>query len=1497
MSDAQAAAEAAEPPRPRQSQGPVIPLEPEARAKDACGIGLIADLHGRSRRLILDKALQALERMAHRGAVAADGKTGDGTGVLTEIPWRLLRQEFPQLPAAEERSLALGVFFLPLARHLLARAIPLIEVELERSSLELLEWRPVPVRTRVLGSIGRASMPRVHQAILAAPASLPRADFERRLYLARRRIEKAAQEAGLELTVASLSSSTVVYKGMVPSTRLADFYRDLRNPLYETRAALFHQRFSTNTTPSWRLAQPFRLLAHNGEINTVRGNAFWMRARENELESPALGADLPELLPILDEKASDSAMLDQVFELLLRAGRSPEHSLAMLMPEAPLPGRSAERRAFFDFQATLLEPWDGPAAVVFFDGPRAGAALDRNGLRPQRFWRTREGLLIIGSETGIADLGDDVVVERGRLGPGQQLIVDLDAGRLWRDDEIKNRLAALQPWQSWLAEDVVELEALEATPYQAMPATRLARFQKAFGYSVELVERILEPMLREGKPPIGSMGNDAPLAVLSGQPQLPYSYFKQRFAQVTNPPIDPLRERGAFSLDTYAGGWGNLLAERPHAKLLRLPSPLLSADLFHRLMQSQKADLQIERLEARFPAAAGAEGLEPALVALGQEAEAAIARGASLLVLTDRGIDAEFAPVPMLLAVGVVHQHLLRCGLRMKVSLVCETGEPREDHHVACLLGFGATLVFPYLVLETVERRAEALGLPREQALVGYHQALEAGLLKVLSRLGVCPLSSYHGAQLFEILGLGPAVVERCFAGCSSPIGGVGFAHLAASVLRWHGMAFGHEIPEPLIDRGLFRFRRGGELHAYSPPIFKALHKAVRSGDQTAWQEFRAQVDDVEPLHLRDLLRFATTTAPLPLAEVEPAEELCRNFIGAAMSHGALSREAHETMAIAFNRLGARSNSGEGGEADHRARPFDGEKPAGWLAPWTPEPGDSAHSRIKQVASGRFGVTAEYLAFADEIEIKIAQGSKPGEGGQIPGNKVTVEIASQRRAVAGRPLISPPPHHDIYSIEDLAQLIYDLRRINPRARIGVKLVALGGVGTIAVGVAKAGAHYIHIAGDDGGTGASPLSSIKHAGLPWELGLAETHQALARAGLRGRITLRVDGGFKTGLDVVVAALLGANEIGFGTAPLVALGCVMARQCHLDTCPVGIATQKSELRQRFPGKPEQAMAFLLFVAEEARHLLAELGLGSLEAAVGRVDLLAPKEEHCRERGLDLRPLLIPGESHPAPAPAPPPSGTEERLLLQMQLAKGQESLFSATLGNIDRTFGARLSAARLLGELTAGPYLIELKGVAGQSFGAFLTADFELRLAGEAQDHVGKGLSGGIVVLSPADKKTAPNSVIAGNTLLYGATSGELYAAGRVGERFAVRNSGARAVVEGCGDHGCEYMTAGEVLVLGSIGANFGAGMTGGRAWVLDPHHEVEARLNHDSVVALLPEPEDLDAVAHLLRRHAQKTGSAKAWALLAEWPEAASGLRRIVPHYEREAAGELAEISV
>ncbi|MEL7058435.1 MAG: glutamate synthase large subunit [Acidobacteriota bacterium] len=1501
--------------RAAPARGLWSPADWTTRERDACGIGFVADIAGRPSHRVVEKALEALGNLAHRGAVAADGQTSDGVGVLIQIPRRLLARELSWLGGgAVDESLAVGAFFLPrrgsgqssASRRLIERAIA-------DSGLEFLAWRPVPVDPKVLGEEAAASRPAVAQALLRPTVDEPGAATDRRLFQARRRIERRAAAADLAIYPLSLSRRVLVYKGMAPATALGDFYPDLHDPDVETAVALFHQRFSTNTRSSWRLAQPFRGLAHNGEINTIQGNLNWMRARESQLACEAL-EPLDQVMPVLDATASDSAMLDQMLELLVLAGRDPLHALAILMPEASRDRseKDPELRAFYDYHATLLEPWDGPAAVVYTDGRLVAAGLDRNGLRPQRWWRTRDGLLIAGSEAGMVHVPDDDVVEKGRLGPGEMLAVDLGEGRLLRDAEIKHRLATARPWREWLDAHLIrppeQSAALGATdendPSGSGRRSDRRRLQKIFGYSKELLDRILDPMVSTGKPPVGSMGNDAPLAVLSTHPQLLSSYFKQRFAQVTNPPIDPLRERLVFSLDTFVGGWANLLEERPEAAhLVRLDRPVVSAATLDWLLALDEPAFRSARLDATFAVAEGEPELRRAVEALCLEAERALDDGASLLVLSDRGVDAERAPIPMLLATSAVHQHLVRVGKRMRCSLICHSGEPREDHHVACLLAFGATVVCPYLALETVTRRAEVLELSAEDAVANYLQALEAGLLKILSRLGVGPMASYHGAQLFEALGLDADVVDRYFTGTPSRVGGVGLKTLAGDVLTMHREAFGDAaaggaVSEKLIDRGFFRFRKGGEHHGFRPEVFKALHKAVRTGDAEAYRRYADSVDDGRPTRLRDLLSLRRGPEALPLDQIEPAHRIVRRFATAAMSLGALSREAHEVLAVGMNRLGARSNSGEGGEHLDRFRPYARGAVPQFLGRWQPRAGDWAGSAIKQVASGRFGVTPAYLASARELEIKMAQGSKPGEGGQIPGHKVTLEIAEQRGAVAGVPLVSPPPHHDIYSIEDLAQLIADLRQVNPEARVGVKLVSLAGVGTIACGVVKAGADYVLISGDDGGTGASPLSSIKHAGMPWELGLAETHEALVASDLRGRVALRVDGGLKTGRDLVVAALLGAEEFGFGTVPLIAIGCVMARQCHLDTCPVGIATQREDLRRRFPGAPEQVVSFMLFVAEEVRHHLAALGLRSLDEAVGRRDLLDPQPERAPVDGLQLDALLV----DPDPAGTRPrrqvetarldrPTTLDDLLWQEVRpaVALRRPVRLRRQVGVGDRSLGGRLAGQIALdteGEgLDDGLVRIDCEGAAGQSFGLFLPAGVEMHLAGEAQDYVGKGLAGGRVVLRPPELAAleAGEQVIAGNTILYGATAGELFAAGRVGERFCVRNSGATAVVEGCGDHGCEYMTRGLAVVLGEIGRNFGAGMSGGRAYVWDAPGLARRRIDPRAVRDEPLDADDRKTLRGLLERHRDLTGSARAAEILDAWDTAAGLFRRIVPN--------------
>ena len=1507
------------------------------RERDACGIGFIAHLEGRRQRRVLDLALTALANLSHRGACGADAETSDGTGLLTQIPWRLLRRDKAlsrRLAGRRDEDLALGCCFLPHEddlRHRVSR--DLVDRVCHTSGLEVLGWRRVPVRPEVLGPSGRATLPAIWQFVVVRPAEVAVGDaFERRLYLARRRIEKAfdldpetfgatSAEAGPpEPTIVSLSCRTTVYKSMALASRLRQFYPDLGASDFETAVALFHQRFSTNTTPSWRLAQPFRMLAHNGEINTIQGNANWMRAREPDLASPLWGDAMEELLPVLDPRGSDSAMLDQMLELLTLSGRDPLHALAMLLPEAKRRGggRDSELQAFYDYHATLVEPWDGPAAVVVSDGRLAAAALDRNGLRPQRFWRTADGLVILGSEAGMAPVPDEQVVERGRLGPGQMLAVDMEHGCLLRNDEIKRSLARRRAYRRWLDDHlVVPPEAPLLLPPRngahhrpddrlvpELEPEQLEQNQRVFGYSREALERIVDEMARHGKPPVGSMGNDAPLAVLSEKPQLLYSYFKQRFAQVTNPPVDPIRERLVFDLDTFVGGWRNLLGEDPAAcHLLRFRWPILTSPELAWLRQLDDTDFYCVELATRWPVVEGVEGLRHAVESLTRRAEEAADAGASLLLLSDRGIDADHAPIPMLLATAAVHQHLVRTQKRMRVSIVCDTGEPREDHHFACLIAYGATLVHPYLVYETLVERSTELSLEPSVAVGNYLRALEQGLLKILSRLGVAPMASYHGAQLFEALGLDRDLVERHFTGTPSRVDGVGLKVLAADALAFHHEAFGPAAEGALVDRGFFRYRKGGEHHDLNPLVFKSLHKAVREESAEAFEEYSRAVDEGKPSRLRDLLAWRRADEPLALDEVEPAATIVERFATAAMSLGALSREAHEVLAVGMNRLGARSNSGEGGEDPRRFEPYGDTEAAGgdYLGGWQPGAGDWGRSAIKQIASGRFGVTPHYLVSARELEIKMAQGSKPGEGGQIPAHKVTAEIARLRRSVPGIPLVSPPPHHDIYSIEDLAQLIHDLRAVHPAARIGVKLVSLAGVGTIAAGVVKAGADYVLISGDDGGTGASPLSSIKHAGMPWELGLAEAQQVLVRQGLRERVALRVDGGLKTGRDVVLAALLGGEEFAFGTAPLVAIGCVMARRCHLDTCPVGIATQRPGLRAKFPGTPEHVVSFMLFVAEQVRHILARMGFRRLDEIIGRLDLLEAREDRSPVRGLDLARLLT----------DPDPTGERPRRRLWSNNASGHLDTSEAVeslgqqmardgiaalerdedftllrfpVSNRDRSLGTRLSGEvvrRTQGAgLAEGRLKIELEGAAGQSLGAFLCAGLELRLWGEAQDGVGKGMAGGRIVLRP-QHTVGPGQTIAGNTLLYGATGGELFAAGQVGERFCVRNSGARAVVEGCGDHGCEYMTAGVAVVLGATGENFGAGMSGGRAYLLDPEGEARDRLADESLeLAAVTEPSELAELHDLVACHAERTGSPLAQRLLADWSAAMRDFVRV-----------------
>ena len=1311
------------------------------KERDACGVGFVADIEGRKSHRTLQRALTALCNLSHRGAVSADGLTGDGAGVLTGMPHGLFRRELAArgIALGRDEDLGVGVFFVSNEAPV-EEMYALIDEVITGSALELLCWRDLPIDDDALGEEARRRRPILRHVLMKRPAGLDDDAFERLLYLTRKRIENALWDADLgRFYIPSFSHRTLSYKGLMVAPQLSAFYLDLADPIYETSIAVFHQRYSTNTMPRWSLAQPFRFLAHNGEINTLQGNVNFMRGREPVLSSTVWGETLPEILPVIEPGGSDSAALDNAFELLVLSGRDPAHALMMLVPEAfeETGDLDPDLRGFYDYHATLMEPWDGPAALALTDGRVAVASLDRNGLRPQRYWIGKDGTVVVGSEAGIVPLEEEVI-ERGRLGPGMMLAVDTAEKRLLYNDDIKARYAARRPYKRWMDTRTLRPPHVEEAPDAWEPGT-LSRTQKMFGYVSEDYDRIFEPMVFDSAVPVGSMGDDTPLAVLSELPQSLYRYFKQRFAQVTNPPIDPLRERLVMSLETVVGPRGRLLEEdESSAAVMKFASPLITQKELDWLKEQA---FGAQTLAARFPVAAGPEGLSGALESLCDEAERAVRAGAGLLILSDRDVGEAWAPLPMLLATAAVHHRLLRLGLRTRAAIVCDTGEPREDHHYACLIGYGAALVHPYLAYATARdvpsasRRDEPVS--PEEAVTHYRKAIEKGLLKIMSKMGISALSSYRGAQIFEAVGIDQSVIDRYFVGTPSRIGGAGLTVFATDALRFHAEAYGENFA--LQDRGVYRFRKAGEYHALNPLVFKALHKAVRTESFEAYEAYSKLVDERAPCNLRDLLQYKRAETPLPLDEVEPVESIVTRFSTQAMSHGSVSREAHETLAVAMNRLGAKSNSGEGGEDPVRFRAYETDRPDLSRAPWHPKAGDRANSAIKQIASGRFGVTPDYLVSADELEIKMAQGSKPGEGGQIPGHKVSEDIARIRRSVPGVTLISPPPHHDIYSIEDLSQLIYDLKRVNKEARVGVKLVATAGVGTIAAGVAKGYADNIQISGYDGGTGASPLSSVKHAGVPWELGLAETQRVLVENGLRGRVTLRVDGGMKTGRDVMVGALLGAEAFGFGTAALVAAGCAMIRQCHLNTCPVGVATQREDLRAKYPGQPEHVVNFMVYVAQQVRMILAELGYRSLDEVVGRVDLLEPRPLTLPKAPLDLSAVLA----------DPDPSGTQARRSQARHNDRPEESPpldeiiwrdfegAVATGGGFrenlhrhqPRTFqSARGSRAKSRGATAArgcrrARWTVRLTGTAGQSFGVFNNRGVTLLLEGEAQDYVG------------------------------------------------------------------------------------------------------------------------------------------------------------------------------
>ncbi|MDZ8106086.1 MAG: glutamate synthase large subunit [Nostoc sp. DedQUE12a] len=1515
--------------------------------RDACGVGFIAHRQNHPSHEIVEKALAALTCLEHRGGCSADQDSGDGAGVLTAIPWELFQQEFSQsqkkFPSTS--NTAVGMIFLPQDKEAAQKARVAVEQIAVEEKLIVLGWRVVPVEPGLLGVQARENQPQIEQVLLASVDKTGE-DLERQLYLTRRRISKLANDISEEFYICSLSSRTIVYKGMVRSAVLGEFYQDLKNPLYKSAFAVYHRRFSTNTMPKWPLAQPMRLLGHNGEINTLLGNINWMMAREADLNHPvwSMGAGssqqtrINELKPLVHIDNSDSATLDNVLELLVRSGRSPLEALMIMVPEAyknqPSLNEYPEIVDFYEYYSGLQEAWDGPALLVFSDGQKVGATLDRNGLRPARYVITEDDYIVVASEAGVVNFPEAKIVEKGRLGPGQMIAVDLVNHEVLKNWDIKARIAKQHPYGKWLQQYRQELKSLVISYTSSangngndqrqltIDKQSLLQHQTAFGYTTEDVEMVIQPMAIAGSEPTFCMGDDIPLAVLSEKPHLLYDYFKQRFAQVTNPAIDPLREKLVMSLKVELGERGNLLEPKPeYARRLRLESPVLNETELEAIKLSGFATAELSTL---FAIANGPEGLKAAVEALQAQAAESVRAGAKILILSDRpndGISTEYTYIPPLLAVGAVHHHLIREGLRMKTSLIANTAQCWSTHHFACLIGYGAGAVCPYMALDTVRdwwsdpKTQKLMGLEKipsislDQALGNYRKAVESGLLKILSKMGISLLSSYQAAQIFEAIGIGKDLIDLGFRGTTSRIGGLSISELADEVLSFHSKAFPELTNKKLENLGFVQYRPNGEYHMNSPEMVKALHKALDGKNYDHYEVYKQHLQGRPVTALRDLLDFQGDRPPIPLEEVESVFEIVQRFCTGGMSLGALSREAHETLAIAMNRIGGKSNSGEGGEDPVRYRVLDDVDESGH-SPTLPHlkglrNGDRAYSAIKQVASGRFGVTPEYLVNAKQIEIKIAQGAKPGEGGQLPGPKVSEYIAMLRRSKPGVTLISPPPHHDIYSIEDLAQLIFDLHQINPKAKVSVKLVAEVGIGTIAAGVAKANADIIQISGHDGGTGASPLSSIKHAGSPWELGLSEVHRVLMENSLRDRVILRVDGGLKSGWDVVIGALMGAEEFGFGSIAMIAEGCIMARVCHMNTCPVGVATQKEELRKRFTGIPEQVVNFFYFIAEEVRSLLARLGYRSLSEIIGRADLLKvrPEVKLTKTRSLNLNCLLqLPDTKenrHWLVHEEVHSNGVvlDDKLLADPDIQAAIKNQSSVTktfpIVNTDRTVGTRLAgaiASQYGDSGFEGQINLKFTGSVGQSFGAFNLPGIILTLEGEANDYVGKGMHGGEIIIKPPSDATYNSSqnVIVGNTCLYGATGGVLFANGLAGERFAVRNSKGVAVIEGAGDHCCEYMTGGVIVVLGKVGRNVAAGMTGGLAYFLDEDGSFPELVNPEIVkMQRVITQAGAKQLQELIKTHAERTDSPKAKKILQNWQEFLPKFWQLVPPSEAD----------
>lgn len=1475
-----------------QRQPKQLGLYEASHEHDACGVGMLVNIQGGKSHELVESALKVLENMRHRGAEGADNKTGDGAGIMLQIPHEFILLQ--GIPVPEKGKYGTGLLFLPKDGKDQAVILSVIIEEIEKEGLTLMHLRNVPTCPEILGEAALANEPDIKQIFITGFTESETAD--RKLYIIRKRIENRIRKSDIptreDFYIVSLSTKNIVYKGMLSSLQLRNYFPDLTNSYFTSGLALVHSRFSTNTFPTWGLAQPFRLLAHNGEINTIRGNRGWMEARESVLSSPALG-DIREIRPIVQPGMSDSASLDNVLEFLLMSGLSLPHAMAMLVPESfneknPI---SEDLKAFYEYHSILMEPWDGPAALLFSDGRYAGGMLDRNGLRPARYLITQGGMMVVASEVGVMDFEPGDIKEKGRLQPGKILLIDTEKGEIYYDGELKKQLAEAKPYRTWLAGNRIELDELKSGRKVSHSVENYDSMLRIFGYSKEDVERLIVPMCTTGAEPINSMGNDTPLAVLSDKPQLLYNYFRQQFAQVTNPPIDPIREELVMSLTEYIGAVGmNILTpSENHCKMVRLNHPILNNAQLDILCNIRYKGFKTVKLPLLFEVAKGYQGLQQALATLCKQAEESVNEGVNYIVLSDRDVDAAHAAIPSLLAVSAVHHHLISVGKRVQTALIVESGEIREVMHAALLLGFGASALNPYMAFAVIDKlvNEKEIQLDYATAEKKYIKSVCKGLFKIMSKMGISTIRSYRGAKIFEAVGLSEELSNAYFGGLSSRIGGIRLDEVARDAIAFHKE--GMEVlkkkgeAELLPNRGLYAFRKDGEKHAWNPETISTLQLATRLGSYKKFKEFTAMVDSKEsPIFLRDFLDFRR--APISIDRVEPVENIVQRFVTGAMSYGSISREAHEAMAIAMNKLHGRSNTGEGGEDRARFMPC--------------EDGTSLRSAIKQVASGRFGVTAEYLVNADEIQIKIAQGAKPGEGGQLPGFKVDEVIAKTRHSIPGISLISPPPHHDIYSIEDLAQLIFDLKNVNPRAKISVKLVAESGVGTIAAGVAKAKADLIVISGAEGGTGASPASSIRYAGISPELGLSETQQTLVLNGLRGQVMLQVDGQLKTGRDIILMAMLGAEEFGFATSALIVLGCVMMRKCHQNTCPVGVATQNEELRKRFRGRSEYLVNFFTFLAQEVREYLAEIGVERLDDIIGRTDLIVRKPDDGikKHQLISFDKLLARVDNEAAiHHVADQQHGIDhvkdvEMLHAAAEAVENQKEIsLEYTIANTDRACGAMLSGviAAKYGEkgLPEHTLNVKFKGSAGQSFGAFLVPGVNFKLEGEANDYLGKGLSGGRIAVLPPVRSNfeAEKNTIAGNTLLYGATSGEVYINGRAGERFAVRNSGATAVVEGVGDHCCEYMTGGRVVVLGQTGRNFAAGMSGGVAYVWNRDGNFDYFCNMEMVeLSLIEEASYRKELHELIRQHYLYTGSKLALTMLDDWPRYADQFIQVVP---------------